>query len=199
MVGQHIIVQSARGYMKESNVPTILSIISMIVLLIGSYFCFLKINKNVTEIKTTNGARIVTTTSAGASMNVNLLDATNEINKELGFSDAYINVYYESVNNEPVHLELVLNCASAYEKTSGVDGINSLEYTYEIIKDDKILTEETQFDSFNSGDVIVLGKDSTTDLNNNYHIILRFYSNMYDQSHLIGTSFNGIVSVKVKE
>jgi len=188
--------------MKAHKFSLILSLISMVIFLISAAICFIRINNRISEIKTNKpGIRVFTFDKPNVGMDIDAFDMMNISKEPIATSEAKLSAYYQSDNDAPCKFDIVMNNYSGYNKTIGVDGINSFEYTYEILKDGHLIMEEREIESFKEGSKTILLSDilESNDNNVTYTIIFRFYANEYDQNHLVGTHLNGDLSIIFKD
>lgn len=159
----------------------IISIITLIIFLIGTFFCY----KKVQRIETTKEKQ---SSFLYINYDNNIINANIDINKDklVLKSEAFIN--YDSPINDEICLNIYLIGNSNYSKTDGVDG-NNKELTFKMNYNDVAFKEEKEIPSFKENDKIVLEKIKVkANTKNVYEIITSFYINNLDQNHLINNN-----------
>lgn len=182
----------------KSKFPIILSILSMVVFLITSVFCYIRINHKFNTIDYKPGVSIFTFDTNEMVLNVEGIDMLSPKKEAVATSKATLNAFYENDRNVPCKFSIIMNNVEGYTKTSGVDGIKSKEYTYEILKDGHIILEEREIPSYKENSSIELLSDILESDNGSsvYTIVFKFYANDYDQNHLVGKSLTGDLNIK---
>lgn len=159
----------------------IISIITLIIFLIGAFFCYKKVQRIDTIDEKQNSLLYVDYDNNEIKTNININD-----DKTILKSYAFIN--YESPNSDEICLNIYLIGKSNYNKTDGVDNINK-ELTFKIIHNNEVFNEEKEIPSFKENKKIVLKqikvKANTKDT---YEIITSFYINNLDQNHLVNNN-----------
>lgn len=183
--------------MKPNKFSVCLSAIAMIGFLICSVICYFKVNNRINNIEYTPTVAIFNFTQTSTSMDINPFDMIEKKTDAISSSEAVLDVMYESNSNHPYTFNIVMENYSSYTKTNGVDGVNSFEYTYEVLRNDHIIVTEREIDSYEAGSKVILAYDTLDGSINDieYKIIFRFYTNEYDQSHLLGTTLSSKLSV----
>lgn len=183
--------------MKDERIPIYISFFSMIIFLISTSFCYIKISKQVESIDPRATTAVIAFESY-IPMKIKASDLLTNDNKEIASSIATLTVSYNSPVENAYAFELLMNTQSDYLKTGGVDGISSQEYTYEIFEDGKVIVKETEISSYKEDSQIKLmtRKIKSSSKKRTYQIIFRLYSNEYDQSHLLGTNLNSNLKVQ---
>ena len=159
----------------------VISIITLIIFLIGAFFCYKKVQRIDTIDEKQNSFLYV-------NYNNNIINANIDINKDklVLKSKAFIN--YDSPTDDEICLNIYLIGNSNYSKTDGVDE-NNKELTFKMIYNDVAFKEEKEIPSFKENDKIVLEKIKVkANTKNIYEIITSFYINNLDQNHLVNNN-----------
>ena len=159
----------------------IISIITLILFLIGAFFCYKKVQRIDTIDEKQNSFLYV-------NYNNNIINANIDINKDklVLKSKAFIN--YDSPIDDEICLNIYLIGNSNYSKTDVVDE-NNKELTFKMIYNDVAFKEEKEIPSFKENDKIVLEKIKVkANTKNIYEIITSFYVNNLDQNHLVNNN-----------
>ena len=184
--------------MKFEKFAIYLSFISMIVFCFCAFICYKKVNRKYKNLEVYQNVAIFTSETVEAKMDISAEDMLSKNNTEVAKTSAIINATYNSINNSDYKFDIVMYNDSDYIKSEGVDGENIHEYTYEIISDGIVLVPETESETFAKDSSIVLATFTLDEARpySKYEIILRFYSNEYNQSHLLGTQILSKISTK---
>lgn len=187
--------------MRADPIKTIIYFLAMIAFLIMTYFCYIKINQRIDESEVKHTVTIFTTDSTTAEMSVKAEDMLTKKDTEVSKTTAVLNAFYNNDKNVNFDFDIVMKAYSDYDKTEGVDGENSHEYTYEVLENGVVIVKETEIPSFKEGDEIILASTTIkpSAINNRYEIIFRFYSNEFNQNHLLGKTLSSNIRAQGKE
>ena len=183
--------------MKPNKFSVICSAVAMIGFVVCAGISYFKINRKMNDISLKPTVAVFNFTQTSTTMDINPFDMLDSNVHEIASSEAVLDVMYESNSTHPYRFDIIMENYLPYTKTPGVDGINSHEYTYEILRNNEVIVTEREIDSYTEGSKLNLAYDL---LDNNVHdaeykIIFRFYTNEYDQTHLMGTSLSSKLSV----
>ncbi|MBE6148659.1 MAG: hypothetical protein E7167_04140 [Firmicutes bacterium] len=183
--------------MKDERFPIYLSFISTLIFLISTSICYVKINNRVNAIEA-GATTAILTFEEFIPMKINPSDLLLKEEKEIAKAIVTLNAVYTNPLDNDYAFKILMKTLSKYNKTSGVDGINSHEYTYEILLDNKVIKKETEINSYDKNDKIELFKTKLKSSNKKrtYQIVFRLYANKYDQTHLMGTNLNSNISIQ---
>ena len=170
----------------------------MVIFLVSAYVCYIKINQNIDNVKVNPGAAIFTFDTDASAMDINALDMLQSQNECIASSQIVLNALYTNTLDNNYEFNLVMINKSPYNKTPEVDGIATKEYTYEILKNNQVIVSEKQIESYPEDSKMILLSDKLESSNAPviYEIIFRFYSNTYNQNHLVGTNLDSNLKVE---
>ena len=178
----------------------IIPFIPVIFLIIISTLCYHLYDEEKKEpVKINLKKPLIIFSASGDSppLNVKYTDMLSAKTDAVAKTSATVSVDYKNLV-EPYHFYIVMKGISGYQKTPGVDGVENKEYTYEVLRNNEIIVDETELESFEKDSEIIL-LDEKLILEKGffeYKIIFRFYANNLDQNHLAGHNFNNIIFTK---
>ena len=184
--------------MTDEKYSIYLSFFSVFVFLVSAVICYIKINKNIDEVDTKSSLIVFTFENNESFMNINTADMLTAQDKEIASTTATLSALYTNLLDNEYKFKIIMENYSPYTKTEGVDGINAKEYTYEVLKDNKVILTETEIPSYEKDSEIILLEDTLTSQEQEviYNIVFRFYTNKYDQNHLVGTQLNSNIKME---
>lgn len=184
--------------MKSEKFAIYLSFVSVIVFLMSAVICYIKINGRIDEIENKISVAAFTFANSSSEMDIKSSDMFEVSNNAIAENKVTLSALYTNPLHDKYKFKIIMDNYTSYIKSSGVDGIKSKEYTYEILKDDKVVLKETEIPSYEKDSQIELITESIKSSNNKviYEIIFRFYANEYDQSHLLGTRLDSNLKVE---
>ncbi|MBQ6840733.1 MAG: hypothetical protein IJO63_01270 [Bacilli bacterium] len=184
--------------MKNEKVAIYLSFLSMIIFLFSACICFIKVNKRVDNIESTPTVAIFNFDHTSSSMNINPFDMFSAKEEAIASNTIELSVTYSGATAKAYPFKIIMDNYTSYTKSEGVDGVNSFEYTYEILKDGTTVQEEKEITSYTAGSKLDLYEEELmpSDKTIKYSIVYRFYANEYDQNHLMGTSLSSNLKIE---